>query len=168
MTRKCEIHVLNSFHSPINLKIYCNFDLNHLVAYFPFGNIYTFCMHGLTRKQPIKTLVLGDVISVSFLPERSWNFCNILHYWKEDKFLYTMIYGLTIFSFNYHDYTGIYDKMHGLTRKVDIHERENFCMNYDGKYYSHTVWAPRMCHFSSIYENWYSQTFLMWLLKRRR
>ena len=124
MTQKCEIHVSIFFHSPINLKIYCNFDLNHLVAYFPFGNIYTFCMHGLTRKQPIKTLVLGDIISVSFLPERSRTFCNILQYWKEDKFLYTMIYRLTIFSFNYHGYTGIYDKMHGLTREVDYHYHE--------------------------------------------
>ena len=32
-----------------------------------------------------------------------------------------MIYRLTIFSFNYHGYTGIYDKMHGLTREVDTH-----------------------------------------------
>ena len=30
-----------------------------------------------------------------------------------------MIYRLTVFSFNYHSYTGIYDKMHGLTREVD-------------------------------------------------
>ena len=67
-------------------------------------------MHGLTRKQPIKNLVLGDVISRSFLPERSQTFCNILHFLKEDKFLYTIIYRLTIISFNYHGYTGIYDK----------------------------------------------------------
>ena len=26
----------------MNLKIYSNFDLNHPVAYFPFGNHYTF------------------------------------------------------------------------------------------------------------------------------
>ena len=31
-----------------------------------------------------------------------------------------MIYRLTIVSFfSYHGYTGIYDKMHGLTREVD-------------------------------------------------
>ena len=28
----------------MNLKIYSNFVLNHLVAYFPFRNLYTFCM----------------------------------------------------------------------------------------------------------------------------
>ena len=60
----------------MNLKIYNNFDLNHPVAYFPFGNPYTFCMQGLTRKQPIKRLVLGDVISRSFLQERSPTFYN--------------------------------------------------------------------------------------------
>ena len=105
----------------MNLKIYSNFDLNHPVPYFPFGHLYTFCMHGLTRKQPIRRLVLGEVISRSFLPEQSLTFCNISHDWKEDKFLYTMIYRLTIISFNYqNDYTGIYDKMHRLTREVDV------------------------------------------------
>ena len=54
----------------MNLKIYSNFDLNHPVTYFPFGNLFTFCMHGLTRKQPIKRLVLGEVISRSILPQR--------------------------------------------------------------------------------------------------
>ena len=44
---------------------------------------------------------------------------NISHDWKEDTFLYTMICRLTIISFNYHVYTGIYDKMHRLTREVD-------------------------------------------------
>ena len=71
------------------------------------------------RKQPIRRLVLGDVISRSFLPERSLTFSNILHDWKEDKFLYTMIYRLTIISFNYHCYTGIKNKMHRLTKEVD-------------------------------------------------
>ena len=103
----------------MNLKIYSNVELNHDVAYFPFGNPYTFCMHGLTRKQPIKRLVLGDVISRSFLPERSLTFFNILHFLKEDKFLYTMIYRLTIFCLNYHGYTDIYAKVHGLTREVN-------------------------------------------------
>ena len=109
----------------MNFKIYCNFDLNHPVAYFPFGNLYTFYMHGLTRKQPIKTQVLGDVISVSFLPERSPTLqkCNILHYLKADKFLYTMIYRLTTFYLNYHGSSGIYDKMHRLTREVDTINR---------------------------------------------
>ena len=41
----------------MNLRIYSDFDLNHPVAYFPFGNPYTFSMHGLARKQPIKMLV---------------------------------------------------------------------------------------------------------------
>ena len=76
--------ILNSFHSSMNLKIYSNFDnkfdLSHPAAYFPFGNSYTFCMHGLMRKQPIKRLVLGDVISRSFLPERSLTFCNTSHF----------------------------------------------------------------------------------------
>ena len=103
----------------MNLKIYNNFDLNHPVAYFPFGNPHTFCMHGSTRKQPIKRLVLGEVISRSFLPERSLTFCNTLHFGKEDTFQCTMIYRLTIISFNYHGYTGIYDKVLVLTRVVD-------------------------------------------------
>ena len=119
MSRKCEMHILNFFHLSMNLRIYCKFDLNHPVAYFPFRNLYTFCMHRLTRKQPIKRLVLGDVISRSFLPERSLIFCYISHDWKEDKFLYTMIYRLKIICFDHHGYTGIYDKMHGLTREVD-------------------------------------------------
>ena len=75
----------------MNLKIYCSFDLNLPVAYFLFGNLFTFWMHALMRKQPIKRLVLGDVISRSFLSEQTLSFCNILHSWKEDKFLYTMI-----------------------------------------------------------------------------
>ena len=48
----------------MNLKIYSNFDLNNPVAYFSFVNLYTFCMHGLTGKQPIRRQVLGDVISM--------------------------------------------------------------------------------------------------------
>ena len=79
MSGKCKMHIFNSFHSSMNLKIYSNFDLNHPVAYFPFRNQYTFCMHGLTRKQPINRLVLGDIISRSFLPERSLTFCYISH-----------------------------------------------------------------------------------------
>ena len=104
----------------MNHKIYSNFDLNHFVAYFSFGNLDTFCMHRLTRKQPIRRLVLGDVISRSFLPERFLTISNISHDWREDKFPFTMIYRLTIISFNYHCYTGIYDKMHGSTKEVDI------------------------------------------------
>ena len=50
MSQKFEIHIFNSFHLSMNLKIYSNFDLKHKVAYFPFGNLYAFCMHGLTRK----------------------------------------------------------------------------------------------------------------------
>ena len=42
-----------------------------------------------------------------------------------------MISRLTIFSFDYHGYTGIYDEMHGLTREVDI-------------------WSLMFCFFSSI------------------
>ena len=126
MSQKCEIHILNSFHSLMNLKIYSNFDLNHPVAYFPFCNLYTFCMHRLTRKQPIKRLVLGHVISRSFLPEQSLTFCNISHDWKEDKFPYTMIYRSTLISFNYHGYTGIYDRMHGLKREVDTATYEGY------------------------------------------
>ena len=61
----------------MNLKIYSYFDLNHPVAYFSFGNLDTFCMHRLTRKQPIRRLVLGDVISRSFAPEQSLTFSNI-------------------------------------------------------------------------------------------
>ena len=61
----------------MNLKIYSDFDLNYPVAYFPSGNLYTFCMHKLTRKQPIRRQVLGDVISRSFFPDRSLTFCNI-------------------------------------------------------------------------------------------
>ena len=49
MSWKCEMHNWNFFHSSMNLKIYSDFDLNHLVAYFPFRNVYTFSMHGLTR-----------------------------------------------------------------------------------------------------------------------
>ena len=120
MSRKCELHISNFFHSSMNLRIYCKFDLNHPVAYFPFRNLYTFCMHRLTRKQPIKRLVLGDVISRSFLPERYLIFCYISHDWKDDKFLYTMIYRLTIIYFDYLGYSGIYDKMHWLTKEVDI------------------------------------------------
>ena len=79
MSRNCEMHdILNSFYSAMNLKIYSfiykyisynNCDFNHPVAYFPFGNVCTFCMHGLTRKQPIRRLVLDGVISRSFLPD---------------------------------------------------------------------------------------------------
>ena len=61
-SQKCEMHILTFFQSSMNLRIYCKFDLNHPVAYFPFRNLYTLCMHGLTRKQPIKRLVLGDII----------------------------------------------------------------------------------------------------------
>ena len=61
MNQKYKMHILNSVNSSINLGIRCNFDLNHpvAIAYFPFGNLNTFCMHGLTKKQPIKRLVLG-------------------------------------------------------------------------------------------------------------
>ena len=48
------MHILNSFHLSMNIKIYNDFDLNHPVAYFPSGNLYTFCMHGLTRKHQSK------------------------------------------------------------------------------------------------------------------
>ena len=76
-------------HLSMNLKIYSNFDLNNPVAYFFF--LYIFCIHGLTRKQPIRRQVLGDVISMSFLAERFLTFSYISHKWKEEKFLYTMI-----------------------------------------------------------------------------
>ena len=103
----------------MNLKIYSNFELNQPVAYFPFWNLCTFCMHGSTRKQPIKRLVLVEVISRSILPEQSLTICNISHDWKENKFFYTVIYRLTMISFNSHGNTCISDKMHGLMREVD-------------------------------------------------
>ena len=34
-------------------------------------------------------------------------------------------------------------------------EIANFCMNYEGKYYGHKFWTPRMRDFCSIHENWY-------------
>ena len=63
----------------MNLKIYSSFDLNHPVDYFSFGNLFTFCMDGLTRKQPIRGLVLDDFISKSFLPDQSLTFSSISH-----------------------------------------------------------------------------------------
>ena len=72
------------------------------------------------------------MISRSFLPEQSLTFCNTLHFWKEDKFHYTMIYRFTLISFNYHGHTGIYDKVHGLTREVDTYNQTicyRCCMN---------------------------------------
>ena len=38
-----------------------------------------------------------------------------------------MIYRLTIISFNYHGYTGIYDKVHGLTREVNTKKKPILC-----------------------------------------
>ena len=96
-------------------------------------------MHGFTRKLPIKRLVLGDVIFRLILPERSLTSCNISYELKEDKFLYTMIYRLKIISFNYHGYTAIYDKMHGLTREVDAYT-EDTCPGHNSSQQS-WIWV---------------------------
>ena len=35
------------------------------------------------------------------------------------------------------------------------HEIAILCMNYEGKYYGHEFWTPRMWEFCSIHKNWY-------------
>ena len=72
------------------------------------------------------------------------------------------------YSFNYHGYTGIYDKMHGLTREVDIHVNYNKHSESIAKTIHFPHWPQQIFKRHYSYKNRFTRTELIYFKSKSR